>query len=92
VAISLVPSWMHNDARSCNAYLAKLLAKTSDIYHSMGITAWTDCCSATLSHGRQIYSTDRPYYRLARTTGKFSIGEYQIGRVTRQQSINSVIR
>ena len=88
-AISLVPSSVHNDQKSCNAYLAQLLARTSGIYHSMGIYGANGdlFCNAVPWQGT-VHSPDRLYFRLASETGKFSIGEYQIGRVTRQQGIN----
>src|SRR5579862_834725 len=89
VAISLVPSSVHDDRKSCSDYLAQLLAKTSGIYHSMGIYDADGLlfCNAVPWQGK-VYSPDRLYFQLARKTGKFSIGEYQIGRVTREQGIN----
>ena len=44
-------------------------------------------CNALPWEGK-IVSPDRLYVNLARSSGKFSIGEYQIGRVTKQQGIN----
>jgi diguanylate cyclase (GGDEF)-like protein len=89
VAISLLPFAVLNDHTRCSEYLAKLLEQSPGIYHSMGIYDAADVlvCSALPWEGK-IVSADRSYVRLARTTGKFSIGEYQIGRVTKQQGIN----
>jgi len=89
VAISLVPSVVLNDAARCSVYLAKLLEKSPGLYHSMGIYDANNVlfCNALPWEGK-IVSPDRLYLQLARTTGKFSIGEYQIGRVTKQQGIN----
>src|SRR5262245_58029369 len=89
VAISLVPSAVLNDPKRCNEYLAKLLAQSPGIYHSMGIYGADHVlfCNAVPWEGK-IVSPDRLYLQLARSTGKFSIGEYQIGRVTKQQGIN----
>ena len=89
VAISLVPSFVLNDPARCSEYLAKLLELSPGIYHSMGIYGADNVlfCNALPWEGK-IVSPDRLYVRLARTTGKFSIGEYQIGRVTKQQGIN----
>ena len=89
VAISLVPFAVLNDRARCNEFLAKLLEKSSGLYHSMGIYSADNVllCNAVPWKGK-IVSPDRLYLQLARTTGKFSIGEYQIGRVTKQQGIN----
>ena len=89
VAISLVPPVVLDDAILCNNYLAKLLEKSPGLYHSMGIYDAQNVlyCNALPWQGK-IVSPDRLYLQLARTTGKFSIGEYQIGRVTKLQGIN----
>lgn len=88
-AISLNPASVQADQRSCNAFLAELLARSSGIYQSMGI--YRDdgllICNAIPWEG-SIYSPDRLYFKLVLATGKFAIGDYQIGRVTRQQGIN----
>ena len=89
VAISLVPTFVLNDAARCNEYLAKLLEQSSGLYHSMGIYGPDNVlfCNALPWEGK-VFSPDRLYVNLARSSGKFSIGEYQIGRVTKQQGIN----
>lgn len=89
VAISLASAAMHDDPVKCNAYLAKLLAQSSGIYHSMGIYRADALliCNAIPWQGR-IFAPDRLYFRLPLATGKFAIGEYQVGRVTKQQGIN----
>jgi diguanylate cyclase (GGDEF)-like protein len=89
VAVSLVPSIVLNDADRCNDYLAKLLAQSSGIYHSIGIydSDHVLICNAVPWSGR-VVSPDRIYLRLVRETGQFAIGEYQIGRVTKLEGIN----
>ncbi len=89
VAMSLVPSVVLNDPARCNEYLAKLLAKSPGLYHSMGIYGADNVlfCNALPWEGK-IVSPDRLYVQLAKATGKFAIGEYQVGRVTKQQGIN----
>jgi diguanylate cyclase (GGDEF)-like protein len=89
VAISLVPAFVLNDAARCNEYLAKLLEQSSGLYHSMGIYGPDNVlfCNALPWEGK-VFSPDRLYVNLARSSGKFSIGEYQVGRVTKQQGIN----
>jgi len=89
VAISLMPTAVRNDRASCNDYLARLLAKSAGLYHSIGIYGVDGFlqCNAIPWQGK-VYSPDRLYFRLALATGKFAIGEYQVGRVTKQQGIN----
>ena len=89
VAISLVPSVVLNDPAGCNGYLAKLLAQSSGLYHSMGIYGADHVllCNAVPWTGK-IVSPDRLYLQLVWATGKFAIGEYQLGRVTGREGIN----
>ncbi len=90
VAISLAPSSVQDDQARCNEFLAKLLrAETSGIYHSMGIynADAVLVCNAVPWQGK-VVSPDRLYFQLPMATGKFAIGEYQVGRVTKRQGIN----
>src|SRR6476646_9509712 len=89
VAISLVPSVVLNDPARCSQYLEKLLEQSTGIYHSMGIYGPDNVlfCNALPWKGK-VVSPDRLYVNLAKSTGKFAVGEYQIGRVTKQQGIN----
>jgi len=89
VAISLVSSVVLNDPVRCSKYLASLLERSPGIYHSMGIYGADNIlfCNALEWKGT-VYSPDRLYVTLTRKTGKFSIGEYQVGRVTKLPGIN----
>lgn len=88
-AIALVPSSVLFDQARCNEYLAKLLRKSLEIYQSLGIYDADDVliCNAVPWQDR-IVSPDRLYIRLAKSTGTLAIGEYQVGRVTKQQGFN----
>jgi diguanylate cyclase (GGDEF)-like protein len=88
-AISLIPASVLFDRARCSNYLAKLLQGSSDIYQSMGIYTTNDVliCNAVPWQGR-IVSPDRLYVRLAKSSGEMAIGEYQVGRVTKQQGFN----
>jgi len=77
------------DRQRCTQYFANLLAQNRNSYHSMGLfdeSGYLLCNAATWKD--KVYSGDRLYFRLARETGRFSVGEYQIGRVTGQAGIN----
>lgn len=88
-AVSLHPASALADQKSCNQFLAELQKKSSEIYHSMGIYRADAVliCNAVPWQGK-VVSPDRLYFRLALSSGKFTIGNYQIGRVTKQQGIN----
>src|SRR5215467_4193857 len=77
------------DRQRCTQYFANLLAQNRNSYHSMGLfdeSGYLLCNAATWKD--KVYSGDRLYFRLARETGRFAVGEYQIGRVTGQAGIN----
>jgi diguanylate cyclase (GGDEF)-like protein len=77
------------DPRGCSEFFVRLLRLNRGIYHSMGLYLANGelFCNAVTWRDR-IYGGDRLYFRLARETGKFAVGEYQIGRVTGQAGIN----
>jgi diguanylate cyclase (GGDEF)-like protein len=77
------------DKPRCTQYFAALLAQNSGTYHSMGLFAESGnllCNAATWRD--KVYGGDRLYFRLAKETGQFAVGEYQIGRVTGNAGIN----
>ena len=77
------------DKQRCTRYFAILLSQNRDSYHSMGLFAENGelfCNAATWRD--KVYGGDRLYFRLAKETGRFAVGEYQIGRVTGQAGIN----
>jgi diguanylate cyclase (GGDEF)-like protein len=77
------------DRQRCTQYFASLLAQNRATYHSMGLFAENGqlFCNAATWRDR-VYGGDRLYFRLAKETGRFAVGEYQIGRVTGQAGIN----
>jgi diguanylate cyclase (GGDEF)-like protein len=89
VAVSLHPASTLTDQKSCNRFLEKLLEKSSGIYHSMGIYRADAVlvCNAVPWKGT-VFSPDRLYFRLALSSGQFTVGTYQVGRVTKQKGIN----
>jgi len=73
----------------CSRYFGNLLAQNRDSYHAMGMFDANGylLCNA-LGSREKVYSGDRLYFRLAKETGRFAVGEFQIGRVTAQAGIN----
>jgi diguanylate cyclase (GGDEF)-like protein len=89
VASSPILLTLLQDRRRCTQYFASLLAQNRETYHSMGLFTESGhlfCNAATWRD--KIYGGDRLYFRLAKETGRFAVGEYQIGRVTGQAGIN----
>jgi diguanylate cyclase (GGDEF)-like protein len=88
-AIALVPTSVLFDQPRCNEYLAKLLRKSLEIYQSLGIYDTNNVliCNAVPWQDR-VVSPDRLYIQLAGSSGRMAIGEYQVGRVTKQQGFN----
>ena len=89
VASSPILLTLLEDRRRCTEYFASLLAQNREAYHSMGLFGADGvllCNAATWRD--KVYGGDRLYFRLAKETGRFSVGEYQVGRVTGQAGVN----
>ncbi len=89
VASSQVLKALQSDRAGCNRYFASLLAQNRGRYHSMGLfdaEGYLFCNAVPFKE--RVYSGDREYFQLAKTTGEFAIGNYQIGRVTGLQAVN----
>ena len=89
VASSQILFTLLGDRKRCTEYFASLLAQNREAYHSMGLFTPDGqlFCNAA-SWRDKVYSGDRLYFRLARKTGRFAVGEYQVGRVTGKAGIN----
>jgi diguanylate cyclase (GGDEF)-like protein len=88
-ASSQVLPMLKASPKQCSEYFGSLLRKNSLTYHSMGLFRADGrlFCNAVTWHDK-VYGGDRLYFRLAKETGKFSIGDYQTGRVTGKAGIN----
>jgi diguanylate cyclase (GGDEF)-like protein len=89
VAVALASSAFLTDQARCNDYLRRLLANSAGIYQAMGMLSADNVllCNAAPWQGR-IVARERLYLQLAKATGKFAIGEYQIGLVTKREAVN----
>jgi diguanylate cyclase (GGDEF)-like protein len=88
-ASAQVMAMLQDDPRHCSEYFAGLLKQNRGVYHSMGLYLANGqlYCNAVTWHDK-VYGGDRLYFRLAKETGKFAVGEYQIGRVTGEAGVN----
>ena len=89
IAMSQVLPALHRDRQACNAFLAGLLKDNTGLYHSMGLYGADGelFCNGLPWQGK-VYGAGRRYFQLSIASRQFSIGEYQLGQVTRQQGIN----
>jgi len=87
-ALARLPQMRIRDAASCSRFLAGMLAAYSS-YANLGVAErdGSIICSAVALRG-QVNVADRPYFRQALATQRFAVGDYQIGRITQQPSIN----
>jgi len=89
LASSQVLVALQSNRDSCNRYFAGLLAQNRGRYHSMGLyNAEGDVVCRGIPWRGTISAADRGYFRRARESGEFSIGEYQTGRVTGLEAVN----
>ena len=86
--LSQLPQVRNRDFRGCTRLFSDLLRENPH-YLNIGILGedgylWT----SGLPYEKPIYAGDRPYFQRAIQTQNFTMGEYQIGRVTGKPGIN----
>jgi signal transduction histidine kinase len=71
------------------AALFRRLCRTHPLYANIGAIGLDGYPYASaVENTNRIYLGDRPYYRIARESGRFAVGEFQIGRITGVPSVN----
>jgi signal transduction histidine kinase len=87
-ALSRLPGVREGTRAACDALFADLLTRHSS-YANLGVIGADGnvLCSGLPMTG-QVYVGDRAYFRRARETRDFAIGDYQIGRVTGKATLN----
>ena len=77
--------------RRCAPLLASLL-KTEPYYINLGVinASGRIVCSAVPS-AHPVMVADRAYFRRALMTGRFAIGNYQVGRITDERTLNFAV-
>jgi len=79
------------DRAACDAYFRRLQAEGGQIYRSMGLIlpdGTVFCNTAAGPGGGVINVSDRYYFRVAVRSGKFAVGEYQMGHSTGTPGLN----
>jgi signal transduction histidine kinase len=87
-ALSRLPGVREGKRAACDALFADLLTRHSS-YANLGVIGADGnvLCSGLPMTG-QVYVGDRAYFRRARQTRDFAIGDFQIGRVTGKATLN----
>ena len=88
VSLARFPAVRDGHVAACNALFADLLTRQSS-YANLGVIDSDGnviCTAVPITD--QIYLGDRVYFRRALETRDFAIGEYQVGRITRQATVN----
>lgn len=77
------------DPRRCHEFFKGLQQSNESLYHSIGLIrpGGKQSCNSVDPHSKADLS-DRLYYRLAVESGKFVIGEHQVGRATKLHGLN----
>lgn len=82
-AIAFAPPVQQDDRAACAAYLAKLQAEFPQAYGTFGVLDRDGRLSCRASAAQTaVRSSDRPFFRAAVQTGRFSVGEFSISRAT----------
>jgi serine phosphatase RsbU (regulator of sigma subunit) len=87
-AFARLPQLHTGDAVACNAFLTEML-KAYPLYLNFTVAEPNGdvLCSAVPLRSRAT-AADRPYFKAAMETGRFAIGDYQVGRITQLPAIN----
>lgn len=77
------------DHRFCHDFFRRLQQASAPAYHGMGLILPNGrlFCNS-VSPDASVDLGDRLYFRLAISSGRFVVGDYQMGRATRQQGLN----
>jgi len=83
-----VPDVASGDSAACNRFVKRLTDRYS-VYANLGVinTEGNLVCSAVGLSG-MVNASDRSYFRRAKGSKTFAIGDYQVGRVTDRGSVN----
>jgi signal transduction histidine kinase len=88
VTLVRLPAVRDRDLAACNALFADLLGRHSSYANLAVADAEGNAFCSALPMTGQVYAGDRLYFRRALETRDFTIGEYQVGRITGKASVN----
>ena len=87
-AFARLPQVRTRDHSACSAFMAEMLA-AYPLYLNFGVAQpGGDLLCSAVPLSAPVNVADRRYFKATMETGRFAIGDYQIGRVTSLPSIN----
>ena len=87
-AMSLTPELKYLKTDVCNKTLSAYLIENPSYLNLGVLNSDGDVICSGLDYAPGTTGKDRPYFIKAMNSGDFSVGEYQIGRITKKQSLN----
>ncbi len=87
-AMSLTPEVTSSKTGQCNETFSAYLKENPSHLNLGLLNSEGDVICSALDYTPGVTGKDRPYFINAMSTGEFSLGEYQIGRITKKQSLN----
>jgi C4-dicarboxylate-specific signal transduction histidine kinase len=88
VALSQRPEVQNHDGAACSRLFADLVAQDDRVINLGAASTDGDVFCSGLPRKGPVNNADRDYFTLAVQTRGFAIGDYQVGRITGQASIN----
>ncbi len=88
LTLSLLPQVQMRDAVGSSAIFARLLNRTAGLTSIITCEDTGEICASALPLTKPVNLSDRPWFKRAIETRDFSMGEYQVGRVTGKAQIN----
>jgi signal transduction histidine kinase len=88
VSLARLPAVRDRNPAACNALFGDLLTQQSSYANLAVIDADGNVFCSALPMTSQVYAGDRAYFQRAVKSREFTIGEYQIGRITGKAALN----
>ena len=78
------------DPNACRAYFKRMALENEGVFRSLGVILKDGHlhCNSALPDAVSVNVGDRSYFRQALESGRFTVGEFQVGRNSRQSGIN----
>jgi two-component system cell cycle sensor histidine kinase/response regulator CckA len=86
--LAQLPQVRSCDPAACSSLFADLLKQYPQYLNIGAIGLDGYVFASAIPPDEPIYAGDRPYFLRALKTRKFTVGEYQIGRITKKHSVN----
>lgn len=88
VTLSQLDSVRYGSRREVETVLRRILSKHPHFDNLGVVNADGQLWASALEYGGPLFLGDRPYFRRVIETNAFSVGNYQIGRITGKPSVN----